>query len=88
MKYTAEDGTVLVSQKNTEVTYSCATSLTDGVYTSEETEGSIESPFIKQIKIKRIVLDGICNYQISESTTDELNQYLEQIAINNTNSNI
>lgn len=86
MKYKAEDGTELISKKGEEVTYTCDTNLFDGVYESIETAGAVEPPFIKQIKIKRVVSDGVCTYTITESTTEELNQYLEQIKIDNANT--
>ena len=87
MKYKAEDGTEIISEKGKEVRYSCETNYSNGIYESEETDGSIEFPFIRQIKIKRIISDGMCEYIITESTTEELNAYLEKIRVDNLNTN-
>lgn len=79
MIYTAEDGTKLVSIKNQEVIHTCSSSTPDGIYESTETQGAGTEIGIKQIKIKRVINDGICVYTITESTDEELIAYKQSL---------
>lgn len=83
MKYTAEDGYVIISEKNKSVAYSCKSTFTDGIYTSYETTADNTAIGIKQIKIVRNISNGICNYSITESSIEELQNYLNEITQNN-----
>lgn len=79
MEYIANDGTILVSKPNEEVTYTCSVETPDGIYESFETQGAGNEIGIKQIKIKRVVNDGICIYTITESTDEELITYKQTL---------
>lgn len=79
MEYTANDGTVLVSKPSKNVTYSCSCNTPDGIYESLETQGAGTEIGIKQIKIKRVVNNGTCDYTITESTNEELIAYKQTL---------
>jgi len=83
MKYTAEDNHIIISEKDTITKYSCPSIYLDGVYESFETTSSNNELGIQQIKITRNISNGICNYEIIESTIEELQNYLNEIKINN-----
>lgn len=83
MEYKAEDGYVIISEKNKSVTYSCRSNFTDGIYTSYETTADNTVIGIKQIKIVRNISNGICNYLITESSNEELQNYLNELIQNN-----
>ena len=87
MKYPAIDGTVLYSNPNQPVTYTCSSdSFSDGFYESLETTSALNEYGIQQIKISFTVENGTVNYTIVESTGSELEAYLESLKpINNGN---
>jgi len=82
MKYKAEDGYEIVSNKSNPVQYSCPSVYADGIYESFETKGAPTIIGIEQIKIVRSIDNGICAYTITESTDLELQQYLDNLKIN------
>ena len=79
MEYTTNDGTILVSKPNEQVTHTCSVNIADGIYESLETTSAGTEIGIKQIKIKRVVNSGICEYTITESTNEELINYKSTI---------
>jgi hypothetical protein len=80
MKYLAIDGTILESNPNQTVTYSCESKdFPDGVYESLETTSAVNEYGIQQIKILFTVENGTVNYTIIESTGTELETYLESL---------
>lgn len=79
MTYTTIDGTVLTSGTEP-VTYTCpALDYSDGIYESVETKGSSEYPGIKQIKVVRIVENNSMTITITESTIEELEEYINSL---------
>lgn len=79
MKYKTEDGNEILSEPGKEVIYRCDSEFNDGIYTSYETEGAATELGIRQIKIVRKVENKECTYTITESTEEELKQYLNSI---------
>lgn len=79
MTYTAYDGTMLTSSSKP-VIYSCDCSgIVDGIYESVETTGADTPIGIQQIKIKREVNNNVMTTTITESTEQELIDYLESL---------
>jgi len=79
MEYKANDGTILVSKANEEVKHTCNVSIADGIYESFETTSAGTEIGIQQIKIKRVVNNGSCEYTITESTNEELISYKQTL---------
>jgi len=77
MQYVAPDGHVIESNAGSAVEYTCEVSgYANGVYTSLETAGSGTSIGISQIKIERVVEDGVMTITVTESTALELMEYI------------
>ena len=87
MTYPAIDGTIIHSNPNQPVTYTCnSDAFPDGIYESLETTSAMNQYGIKQIKIVRTVENNVVLYTITESTNAELEAYLESLKpINNGN---
>lgn len=84
MRYTAPDGFIIQSDSTQPVTYSCpCTNIGPGIYDALETEGAGTEIGIRQIKIHKIVDNGIITITVTESTDDELRQYIESTKTNN-----
>ena len=82
MTYPAIDGTVLVSNPNQLVTYSCPSQgHAEGVFFALETTSAVNKYGIQQIRINYIVTNGVISYTITESTDVELEIYLESIKL-------
>ena len=79
MEYKVNDGTILVSTPNKEVKHTCDVNIADGIYESLETTSAGTEIGIKQIKIKRVVNNGVCEYTITESTNEELIAYKQTL---------
>ena len=80
MKYIAPDGYIMRSDPNQPVTYSCpCTNMGTGIYESLETGPAATSIGIQQIKIHRVIDEGIMTITITESTDAELLQYLDSL---------
>jgi hypothetical protein len=80
MTYPAIDGTILHSNPDQPVTYTCnSDAFPDGVYTSTETSSAVNQYGIQQIKISFTVENSTVNYAIVESTGPELEAYLESL---------
>jgi hypothetical protein len=80
MKYKAIDGTILESNSNQTVTYTCdVDNHAEGVFISYETYPSSSPIGIQQIKIVRTVIGNQMTIEITESTEQELLDYINQI---------
>lgn len=79
MKYTAPDGHIIESSSSP-VIYTCNnTGVSVGVYDSLETESSHNAWGIQQIKINRVVTESTITITVTESTEQELQDYLNSI---------
>jgi hypothetical protein len=78
MQYTTPDGTILVSNKDNPVTYTCdVTDIADGVY--ESYESSYVEDELCIIKIIRTVVNSSLTITIEELNAEEKQAFLEQI---------
>lgn len=79
MKYKAIDGTLIESNPNGVVTYTLTIeNHPQGVFESYETQSSSTPIGIEQIKIVRTVVGNQMTIQITESTEQELIDYINQ----------
>ena len=79
MKYKAIDGTLIDSNPNQTVTYTLTIeNHTQGVFESYETQSSSTPIGIEQIKIVRTVLGNQMRIEITESTEQQLIDYINQ----------
>jgi len=79
MKYPAPDGTMIESSKDGPVIYTYdASNWPDGIYESFETTSDSTNQLI-QIKIVREVKDGVVKITITERTSQEISDYLNNI---------
>ena len=84
MKYKTLDGTLIDSNPNQTVTYTLSVdNHAQGVFESYETQSSPTQIGIQQIKIIRTVIDNQMTIEITESTEQELIDYINQIQIQN-----
>ena len=80
MKYKALDGTLIDSNPNQKVTYTLTVEgHAQGVFESYETQSSSTPVGIEQIKIVRTVVGNQMTIEITESTEQELIDYIDQI---------
>ena len=83
MKYPAIDGTILESDPNGPVEYTCPSpDYTDGIYESLETTGKDDGG-LQHIKIVRTVSNGIMTTVVTERTQQEIDDYIKEITQNN-----
>jgi len=80
MKYKALDGTLIDSNPNQTATYTLTVEdHPQGVFESYETQSSSIPVGIEQIKIVRTVVGNQMTIQITESSEQELIDYINQI---------
>jgi hypothetical protein len=79
IKYQAPDGTMLFSKPGNTVSYVCnaGENCPEGTFVSYETTSAATAIGIQQIKIVRTVVDGQMTIEITESTDQELLDYIE-----------
>jgi len=77
MTYTAPDNHVMESSTFTVVSYTCQIGGIPGIYTSFETKASSSPIGIEQIKIVRTITETETTIEISESTDQELENYIQ-----------
>jgi hypothetical protein len=80
MKYPAPDGYIIESSPILPVTHSCVApiDLADGTYVSYETSSKFDNT-LQQIKVERVVNDGILNIIITEQTQEQIQNYLQNL---------
>lgn len=79
MTYTALDGHIIKS-KSSPTTYTCACEdMHDGTYESFETTFASTAIGIQQIKIVRTVTNNMMTITITQSTNQELTEYINTI---------
>ena len=80
MNYIAPDGHIIESNPDNSVSYSMPCDwMSDGIYESLETTSASTSIGIKQIKIRRVVENGTLTITITESTDQELHDYINSL---------
>ena len=79
MKYSAPDGHIIESSSSP-VVYTCENhGVAVGVYDSLETQASNNAYGIQQIKINRVITESEIVITVTESTEQELQDYLNTI---------
>lgn len=80
MKYTAPDGHVIESSPNAPVEYSCQmTGGIVGTFESLETKSADSIYGIEQIKIVRVISENEVTITLTESTDEELQDYINSV---------
>lgn len=80
MNYKAPDGYIIASDPNGPVTYTLPCDwMSEGTYESLETTSATTAIGIKQIKIHRVVENGMLTITVTESTDQELQDYINSL---------
>lgn len=80
MNYKAPDGYIITSDPNGPVTYTLPCDwMSEGTYESLETTSATTAIGIKQIKIHRVVENGMLTITVTESTDQELQDYINSL---------